>query len=132
MGFDVSELIATRDRLEKLIKDEDKILKAAINEIALRLYRLVVRDTPVDSGWLRMNWEIGAIQKRGNEYYVEIINPVEYAEWVEDGHRIVVDGVTIGWVEGFFMLKINEKKIDKVKDRIIKRHVDAWLKDVFK
>lgn len=38
-------------------------------------------------GTLRRGWTIGPITKEGNTYKVDIINPVEYASYVEYGHR---------------------------------------------
>ena len=38
-------------------------------------------------GNLKRNWTVGDIQKIGDSYQVEIINPTEYASYVEYGHR---------------------------------------------
>ena len=45
------------------------------------------------------------VNKVGNDYVIEIINPVEYASYVEFGHRTRNHK---GWVEGKFMLTISE------------------------
>lgn len=132
MGFDVRSLEKFSKDLENLIKDQDRILTEALNEVALRLYRLVVKDTPVDTSWLQQGWYIGAVKKRGSEYYVELTNAVEYAEYIEYGHRLVVNGVTIGWVDGVFMMTINEEKVQRVMDKIIKRRIDKELGKVIK
>lgn len=44
--------------------------------------------TPVQTGRLRDAWNLGTIEKRGDTYYIEIYNNVEYAEPVEYGHRM--------------------------------------------
>ena len=41
--------------------------------------------TPVQTGRLRDAWNLGTIEKRGDTYYIEIYNNVEYAEPVEYG-----------------------------------------------
>lgn len=43
--------------------------------------------TPVHTSHLQENWFVGELVKRGNDYYIEVYNNVEYAEPVEYGHR---------------------------------------------
>lgn len=65
--------------------------------------------TPKQGGTLRRGWKTSAIKKTSNNtYQKELFNNVEYALYVDQGHRIVetIDGkqVTKGWVNGRFML----------------------------
>lgn len=130
--IDLADLKSMQANIEGLKNTQEEILKKAVNEIALRIYRIANKLTPVDTGWLRGGWNIGAIIKDGTNYKVEISNAVEYAAFVEYGHRIVVGKVTVGWVEGQFMMTIAETEVERHMDRIVKRIVERHLKEVFK
>ena len=55
---------------------------------------------------------------------IEIVNPVEYASYVEFGHRTRGGG---GWVEGQFFLTISENELKKSAPAIIERKINNWL-----
>ena len=69
------------------------------------------------------------VNKVGNDYVIEIINPVEYASYVEFGHRTRNH---TGWVEGHFMLTISEDEIRKSAPRILERKLKKYLEGCFK
>ena len=51
---------------------------------------------------------------------------MEYAEYVEWGHRIVNrNHEVVGWKDGEFMLKISEFRVEKQLDRIARRYLKA-------
>ena len=69
----------------------------------------IVRDetkarTPVKSGDLRRGWKKTNVSFNGQEASIEIYNNIEYAGFMEEGHRIVRGGKTVGYVEGRKML----------------------------
>ena len=69
------------------------------------LLRNTKMKTPVDTGQLRRSWEL----EKG-DLYVKLYNNVEYAQFVEFGHR------TRGgksYVEGVYMLKTSFEKTKK-------------------
>lgn len=132
MNIDIRSLEKLRDSLSKSEKLINRVLVDICNEVAGRMFKATVKDTPVDTGWLRENWYIGPIKKVSGGYQVEIINPVEYAVYVEYGHRIVINGVTIGWQNGVFMLTIAEMEVKDRIDKIIERRIDKILKDTFR
>lgn len=132
MNIDIRSLEKLRDSLSKSEKLINRVLIDICNEVAGRMFKATVKDTPVDTGWLRENWYIGPIKKVSGGYQVEIINPVEYAVYVEYGHRIVINGVTIGWQNGVFMLTIAEMEVKDRIDKIIERRIDKILKDTFR
>lgn len=92
-------------------------------------------------GTLRRGWTAGQhtdaysyanslnVNKVGNDYVIEIINPVEYASYVEFGHRTRNHR---GWVEGQFMLTISEDEIRKSAPRILEKKLETYLKECFK
>ena len=69
------------------------------------LLRNIKQRTPVDTGQLRRSWEL----EKG-DLYVKLYNNVEYAQFVEFGHR------TRGgksYIEGVYMLKTSFEKTKK-------------------
>ena len=90
-------------------------------------------------GTLRRGWTVGDIQKVGDNYQIEIINPTEYASYVEYGHRqtpgryIPALGVSAkkAWVPGTFMLTISEKKLEAQAPGVLEKKLREYLKGVF-
>lgn len=149
---DFQELEKFAKDLEK-IRDEEiqKVIEKTVKEIAARLLAKVIKRTPVDKGTLRRGWTAGdnsnasafidsvQVNKVGNTYEISISNSVEYAVYVEYGHRqdpgryIPAIGKRLkkSWVEGKFMLTKSEIEIKRQMDKIIAKNVEAWLKEVF-
>ena len=69
------------------------------------------------------------VNKVGTDYVIEIINPVEYASYVEFGHRTRNHK---GWVEGKFMLTISEDEIRRSAPKILEKKLETYLKGCFK
>lgn len=87
-------------------KERDKFLKIEAEQIKGR----AKLHSPVDTGRLRNAWK--RTQPSGGS--VEIFNNVEYAIFVEMGHRVKIHGkFTGGVVEGAHMLR---DAIDESKD----------------
>lgn len=127
----------------------DQFLESCAKELAARLLAKVIKRTPVGQyeeesgktgGTLRRGWTAGnnsnansyanslTITKQGNDFVIEIINPVEYASYVEFGHRTRNHK---GWVEGHFMLTISEEEIRKAAPRILEKKLQTYLKGCF-
>lgn len=60
----------------------------------------------------------------GDTYVIEVINPVEYASYVEFGHRTAGGN---GWVEGRHMLTISEEEIKRDASGILEAKLKKWL-----
>lgn len=131
---DFRQLRDFQKRLQKLNTQEiDKICIELTNQIAARLLRKVIKRTPVGQypsgsgktgGTLRRGWNIGTINKSGDTYEVEIINPVLYSSYVEFGHRTRNHK---GWVRGRFMMTISEKEIEAQASKIIEKRIMEYL-----
>lgn len=67
-------------------------------------------------GHMRRSWATSGIKKTNNGVSKEIFNTAEYASYVNYGHRIVIRGITKGFVQGKFML---EKVVNKVEKAMI-------------
>lgn len=135
------------------LQDPDEFLESCTKELAARLLRLVVKRTPVgdysgDSytcatgethkghyvegkvgGTLRRGWTIGEIRKEGSVYKIEIVNPVEYASYVEYGHRTADHK---GWVKGHFMMIISEQELEKIAPKVLEEKIRKYLKGIMK
>lgn len=125
--FDFSDFVALRDRLERLKNiDFDAFCMQVTQEIAQTFQKKVVERTPRKIGTLKDNW-VTDIKKEGSVYIIEVINPLEYAEFVEFGHR---KRNNKGWVKGKFMLTITERDIQRNLDAFIKEKLEALLNEV--
>jgi hypothetical protein len=71
------------------------------------------------------------VQHRGDTYVIEIMNPVEYASYVEFGHR-TRNGGGVGWVEGHFMLRDSEIQLLREAPRALERKLKRKLGECFK
>lgn len=131
MKIDTKVLKDYRNSLGKFKRVTDEIFMEAVYEVAGRVFRATVKNTPVDTGFLRESWNIDDVKKKGNVYEIEISNDVEYASYVEYGHRIVRGGNTLGWKDGVFMLTISEKNLEKVMDRIFQRKFEKRFKELW-
>lgn len=96
---DISELEELATDLGVTMKDMVIYKDMMARDIGQKFVDSAKRNTPVDTGHLRRNWNIKNItaKKLGRQYV--IYNPVEYAEYVDKGHRTV--GTPSGFVEGF-------------------------------
>lgn len=69
------------------------------------------------------------INHSGNNLVIEIVNPVEYASYVEYGHRTADHS---GWVEGRFMLTISEQEIQDIAPNVLEYRIKKFLGECMK
>ena len=144
------------DRLERM--DMNKFCQDVSKELAARLLALVIPRTPVGrypkssgkkGGTLRRGWTARTageaatgstmnakayaaalpVSRQGRNFYVQVINPVEYASYVEFGHR------TRGgkdWVNGQYFLTLSEHDLERLTPALIERKLEALLREVFR
>jgi hypothetical protein len=122
--FDFSALKEFKGQLDRMQAAWPAFLDECIRELAARLLAKVVPRTPVDKGELRRGWTIGQIVRTPTGVEVEVINPVEYAPYVEFGHRTRNH---TGWVEGRFMLTISEDELQRELPAILNRKLQQFL-----
>lgn len=147
---DFKALEKLQSRLKRLSEtDYDAFCRSCCKELAARLLSLVIPKTPVGQypvgagkkgGTLRRGWTAGKtanatayaqslrVTKSGNVYSIEIVNPVEYASYVEYGHRTRGGA---GWVPGRYMLTVSEEKLRQMTPTILERKLQMKLKEVF-
>ncbi len=151
---DFSELQNFRDEIEEKLGEQaiQDFIESCAKELAARLISKVIKRTPVGDysgdaytcasgehhkghkesgrvgGTLRRGWTVGEIRRTGDTYTIEIVNPVEYAPYVEFGHR-TRNG---GWSEGHFMLTISSQEIQNAAPGILEKKLKKKLAEVFK
>ena len=137
-------------KLEILEKQKaEEFMEACAKDLAARLLAKVIKRTPVGQypsgsgkvgGTLRRGWTAGKnqnaisyaqslqIQHVGDVYKIVITNPVDYASYVEFGHRTRNHK---GWVEGKFMLTISEQEIQTIAPRVLENKIKKLLGECF-
>ena len=147
---DFKQLKELQKQIEKLQKaDLKEFCEAVSKELAARLLAKVIKRTPVGQypassgkvgGTLRRGWtgekqqsatnyaESLPVAQKGNTYEITIINPVEYASYVEFGHRTRNHS---GWVEGRFMLTKSEMEVEGQAQKIIEKKLLDYFGEVF-
>lgn len=147
---DYRQLKDLQKRLEAVQKkDLQMFCETVSKELAARLLAKVIKRTPVGQypassgkvgGTLRRGWtgqknqnatayaKALPITKSGNSYEITIINPVNYASFVEYGHRTRGGG---GWVEGRFMLTKSEMEVEAQAQQIIEKKLLQYFNGVF-
>lgn len=149
-GFDAKQLKKFAEELQKL-QDPDAFVESCIKELAARLLRMVIKRTPVGEypnksgkkgGTLRRGWtgskgqasakgyaDDMKVNHFGDTYVVEIVNPVEYASYVEYGHRTADHS---GWVKGQFMMTISEQELERIAPAVLEAKIKKYLGGVVK
>ena len=94
--------------------------------MGLKVVGLVKKKTPVDSGNLRRRWRARIDRERG-KIIIWIENDAEYAAPVNNGHRVVRAGRTVGFAQGKYML---EQGIQIYKEEQMKEDVEAMLDEL--
>ena len=148
----VKDLDDFRKKLENNLTGDqvNLFIESCAKELAARLLAKVIKRTPVGQhskssgkkgGTLRRGWTGEKSQNAsayantlkvnhfGDTYVIEIVNPVEYASYVEFGHRTRDHE---GWVEGKFMLTISEQEIERDAPRILENKLKKKLGECFK
>lgn len=127
-GVDLREFTQLQKQLEQMEDTFAYFLRSFVGEMANR----IVTKTKLkqsghygeeykafDTGAMANSWQLGKIERNGKNISVEILNPMEYATEIEYGHRIVRDGIEIGWYNGRFMLTTS---IDEIKRQMPLRY----------
>ena len=157
---DISALKKYAEELEKLANDHkivDEFLKYCVRQMALRTLTRAVKLTPSKTGYLRRGWILEAkakepdakeikkfisdirVERNGQEYSITLINNVEYAVYVNYGHKqkigryvpAIGKRLKEGWVTGKFFLERTEEWIKENKTRIIREEYEKFLRKHF-
>jgi hypothetical protein len=88
-------------------------IHAFLRSMALRWLAKTKQYTPVESGKLRAGWQVSDVVKNGGTLEITLYNTVEYAPYVEEGHKIVAGGRTVGFKEGCHMVAISLSELEE-------------------
>lgn len=142
VGF--TQLVQFQKRMQKLDeKIKNDVCKKVANGLAAKLLKQTKEKTPVGQypkgtgkvgGTLKRGWKTKGV-KLPNGYKATVFNQVEYAPYVEFGHRIVnKNGKTVGFVQGRHMLTKSTEEIARIADdyaqktayQTIKEAIENW------
>lgn len=140
-GCNFDDLARFGESMERLQQNMGTILEICAKDIAQRLMTKVIKRTPVGQypsstgkkgGTLRRGWTQGGsfkLYRSASTCMIEINNPVEYASYVEYGHRTANH---TGWVPGRFMMTISVEEIQRdtrgIIEKKLKRLMEAQLR----
>ncbi len=105
---------------------ESGIAMKAAGKMGQKCVREIKRNTPVISGNLRRRWR-SRMEKGSNDIKIHLENDVDYASYVNDGHRVVRGGKTVGYAEGKHML---EKGVAVYTDNYIRDDLQGMADDI--
>ncbi len=88
------------------------------------VYTKIINPSGKVGGTLRRGWTVAPFSKTANAISIEVVNPVEYASYVEYGHRTADHK---GFVQGKFMLTKSAKEVEAAAPKIIQAKMDKWL-----
>lgn len=162
MKKDFSGIEKIKVNLAELGQDKDIFMFQVLEELAGMFLAEVKRRTPVgegtyevvgrykrgknkgkpklkkisQGGTLRRAWHIKNITKHGDFYIVSVFNNMEYASYVENGHRqhvgqyVPVLGKRLkkSFVEGKFMMKLSAELIKKEGKAYIRQEFETFLR----
>lgn len=148
-SFDYEEFKGLTDKFKNLQKEHEAFLRSFLTEMGMRAMAQTKKLTPVDTGRLRNAWELSQVFRKGDELYIVLFNPVEYASFVEDGHmqrnRFVpgsflggkfeyIPGYPFGmllqnkWIPGYHMARISVTKIEQELPKRYNRAFQQFIK----
>ena len=136
--FKASDLQKFQKQLSQLQESTETFVELCAKELAARLLRKVIERTPVGhyseisgkkGGTLKRGWTVSEIRQQGKLYTVDVANIVEYASYVEFGHRTPNHQ---GWVPGRFMLTISEEELQQIAPKVLESKIRKILKEYMK
>ena len=87
-------------------------------------------------GHLRRSWRVTSAEGTGYNYTITVENPLDYASYVEHGHRqtpgrfipALGKKAVVSWVKGRHMLSESVNEIEESKYKIVDRSVQEFMK----
>lgn len=150
MGFDAKAFKQFQKDFGELERGYIQFLRQFLLEEALRAMAKTKKRTPVDYGNLRNAWQVSSVYRSGDSLYVILFNPLEYASFVEDGHRQrkrflpgkqdangkfrYIKGYKDGgimlsdkWVKGYHMARLSTSEVQRDMPKRYQRAFGIWL-----
>ncbi|WP_159459807.1 HK97 gp10 family phage protein [Scatolibacter rhodanostii] len=149
-------------RLEAAEQESPAFVEKLAKQIAARLLRALKKNTPVyetpdylnpikdyekraqyqfkrTGGTLRRAWTAERVQIKGDIVQITIFNPMEYASYVNYGHRqtpgryVPQIGLRLkkSWVQGSFFMEKSENQTEQYIQQMLEPQIMQFLKGVF-
>lgn len=115
-GFEYRDYVKRLENLKRARLKVKREINYAVIALAAKFVEILEYNSPYDTGLLSESWTWD-IEYVGDKIHISIWNLARnkngqlYMEWVNDGHRLVVDGVQVGYVEGQFFLELSEHEV---------------------
>lgn len=150
LGVDYREIEAFVGKLSDIADNPDELGERCTKALTASFLLEALNNTPVVSGYLRRGWfrakpsKTGAdpkpgdaqkvsektkVKVRGKTYEATVVNNVEYAGWVDQGHRIVRDGVTIGEAPGVHYVDRIVAGAQSTAQNVVNAATNKYLKE---
>lgn len=118
---DIKGLDDSLKKLKDLPRVFDEELSKAMNDEGLDWRDDVIANTPVDSGDLRRSWIFAGVEKSGFIFEMDLSNNLEYADYVEYGHRqepgrfvpAIGKRLKANYVSGYYMLRDGTNRLEE-------------------
>lgn len=118
---DIKGLDDSLKKLKDLPQIFDEELSKAMNDEGLDWRDDVRANTPVDSGDLRRSWVFAGVEKSGFIFEMDLSNNLEYADYVEYGHRqepgrfvpAIGKRLKANYVSGYYMLRDGTNRLEE-------------------
>ena len=156
LDWDIHELVDFGKRVGNTDQFGEYI-EIATKQIAEKLHKMLIKNTPVDFGTLQSFWQTEenysyVVERKGDVFEVTLINRALYALWVNDGHRQrpgrFIPGYWDGkhfrydpnadggmvlkkpWVKGRFFVEISILEVEnsRVIESIIQKQLKEWFR----
>jgi hypothetical protein len=126
-GFDYSKFVKFVERNKKMQLAFVDWLRNFLLERALEALALVRPMTPVRTGNLRRSWSISNVEFSGGNFVVYLVNPVEYASYMEYGFTYMKKGAPAHF-EGYHMAEIAISEVTEKMPEKFKQEFAVFLK----
>ena len=154
LKWDLDELWNFRDKLT--VATFEKHMKNMTRELAYILLQMIKKHTPVKTGKLQSGWDNTenlsyTIIQTKTGFKVELVNKVDYATYVNYGHRsknqyggpytvtkrtVALDDrwgqtATEYYVYGHFFLEKGVLDSEQKMEHVLNKHLNRWWKECF-
>jgi hypothetical protein len=139
--IDYDQFTEFADKVHQTVEGNefDQRIEKSLGQAAGYVIKSAKAKTPTKSGDLRRGWGHDPAKKQGNRFLVEIFNNVEYASFVEEGHRqtpgryvpAIGKRLVASWVDGVFMFKKALDETEKIVNSNLEDDMDKAIQDIF-
>jgi hypothetical protein len=129
MALEYSEFDKFYEKMTKAFGklETGQFLTNFMRKEGLKAVRYARERTPVRTGNLRRNWNIDGPISAGSDTNVIIVNPVEYAEYIERGHTVRSKSAESRY-EGWHMAEIAAMRVRNEMPRDFDREFKSFMK----